>query len=359
MILAGSSKRAVKLADPPLHCLPTRFMKHHFILLAIVVTSLSLSPGSWARDGAVYEGKTGPGQGKHIVFLAGDEEYRSEEGLPMMAKILAQRHGFKCTVLFSIDPQTGSIHPNVVTNVPGLSQLASADLVFMLWRFRELPDADMKHFVDYLNSGKPIIALRTSTHSFSYERNKTSPYSRYDWRSKDWPGGFGQQVLGETWVNHHGDHGKESTRGIINPALKSHPILKGVDDVWGPTDVYGLAHLPKDVEVLVHGQVLQGMKPSDPPLDGPKNNPMMPVVWLRTYKGETGKSTQIVTTTMGASVDLENEGLRRLLVNACYWTLGLSGKIPPRNNVEYVGEYHPSYFGFNKFKPGIKPADLE
>ena len=33
----------------------------------------------------------GPGKGKHIVLLAGDEEYRSEEGLPMLGKILSQR----------------------------------------------------------------------------------------------------------------------------------------------------------------------------------------------------------------------------------------------------------------------------
>jgi hypothetical protein len=312
-----------------------------------------------AKDWAVYEGKSGPGLGKHIVLLAGDEEYRSEEVMPMLAKILAQRHGFKCTVLFSIDPDTHNIHPNIVSNVPGLSQLATADLVIMLWRFRELPDADMKFFVDYLDSGKPIIALRTSTHAFSYEKNKTSPYARFDWRSKDWAGGFGQQVLGDTWINHHGDHGKQSTRGIIDPDQKSHPVLKGVENIWGPTDVYALAHLPKDAQVLVRGQVLEGMKPADPPLAGPKNDPMVPVVWLRQFKGDSGHVSQVVTTTMGASVDLENEGLRRLLVNACYWTLGLGDKIPSRNNVDFVGEYHPSYFGFNKYKPGVKPSDLE
>jgi hypothetical protein len=334
-------------------------MNNRFLLIILALTNLTFTGRSWARDWAVYEGKAGPGQGKHIVFLAGDEEYRSEEGLPMLAKILAQRHGFKCTVLFSIDPQTGAIHPNVATNIPGMSQLASADLVVMLWRFRELPDADMKFFVDYLNSGKPIIGLRTSTHAFAYERNKSSPYARFDYRSKEWPGGFGQQVLGDTWVNHHGDHGKQSTRGIVNSAFQSHPVLKGVSDIWGPTDVYSLAHLPKDVSVLVYGQVLEGMKPSDRPLDGPKNNPMMPIVWFRQFKNDSGKTTQVVTTTMGASVDLENEGLRRLLVNACYWCLGLDAKIPALSNVDYVGEYHPSYFGYNKFKPGIKPADLE
>ena len=311
-----------------------------------------------AADWVVYEGKSGPGQGKHIVFLSGDEEYRSEEALPMMAKVLAQRHGFKCTVLFGINPATGAIEPTILDNIPGLDALDSADLCFMALRFRELPDAQMKHFVDYLNAGKPIIALRTSTHAFQYNRDKQSPYAKFDWRSRDWPGGFGQQVLGETWVDHHGKHGLESTRGVINPAFKDHPILRGVTDIWGPTDVYAVVHLPADAKVLVRGQVLAGMKPSDPPVDGPKNDPLMPLVWLRDYTGQSGKTSKVLTTTMGAAVDLESEGLRRLLVNACYWSLGLEDLLPAKANVDYVGAYKPGWFGFGKFKPGVKPGDL-
>ena len=55
-----------------------------------------------------YKGSGGPGSGKSIVFLSGDEEYRSEEGLPMLAKLLSQTHGFNCTVLFSINKKTGA-----------------------------------------------------------------------------------------------------------------------------------------------------------------------------------------------------------------------------------------------------------
>ena len=110
--------------------------------------------------------------------------------------------------------------------------------------------------------------------------------------------------------------------------------------------------------MLVWGQVLSGMKPTDPPVEGAKNHPMMPVVWLRDYTGENGKTSKVFTTTMGAAVDLENEGLRRLLVNAAYWAVGLEKKIPAKANVDYVGEYKPGWFGFGKFKPGLRPADL-
>ncbi len=325
----------------------------------IPLLQILLFTTAYAADWVVFESGKGPGKGKNIVLLSGDEEYRSEEGLPMLAKILAVRHGFKCTVLFSINPIEGTIDPVVQTNTPGMEALDSADLCVMALRFRELPDAQMKHFVDYLNSGKPIIALRTSTHAFAYGRNKQSPYAKYDWQSKEWPGGFGQQVLGETWVSHHGDHGKESTRGLINDEFKNHPILRGVADIWGPTDVYTVSHLPKDANVLVWGQVLSGMKPSDPPVQGAKNQPLMPLVWMRGYSGEGGKPTKIVAATMGAAVDLENEGLRRLLINSCYWTVGLGNKIPAKANVDYVGEYQPTWFGFGKDRKGIKPGDLE
>lgn len=312
-----------------------------------------------AADWVVYLGKTGPGHGKHIVFLSGDEEYRSEEALPMLAKILAVRHGFDCTVLFPINAADGTIDPVTLTNIPGMAALDSADLCVMSLRFRELPDEQMKHFVDYLNAGKPIIALRTSTHAFQYEHNPNSPYARYDWRNTKWPGGFGQQVLGETWVSHHGDHGKESTRGVINAAFKDHPVLRGISGIWVPTDVYTVSHLPADAQVLLRGEVLSGMKPTDTPVTNSKNDPLMPLVWLREYTGTQGKSSKILTTTMGAAVDLQNEDLRRLLVNACYWATGLAADIPPRANVDYVGEYHPLWFGFGKYKRGTKPSDFE
>jgi len=327
-----------------------------FLILGLLSTTLSTFASS--AEWITYEGKEGPGRGKHIVFLSGDEEYRSEEALPMLAKILAVRHGFKCTVLFAINPADGTITPTVLTNIPGMQALDSADLCFMSVRFRELPDDQMKHFVDYLNAGKPIIALRTSTHAFSYDHNKQSPYAKYDWRDKQWPGGFGQQVLGDTWVNHHGNHGAESTRGIINPDQKNNPILRGVSDVWGPTDVYTISHLLKDATVPLFGEVLTGMQPTDPPVEGPKNHPMMPLVWTHDYTGERGKTSQTLTSTIGAAVDLQCEDLRRLLVNACYWAVGLQDKIPAKANVDYVGDYKPLWFGFGKFRPGVKPADL-
>jgi hypothetical protein len=307
----------------------------------------------------VIDGAGGAGQGKHVVLVSGDEEYRSEEALPQLARILAKRHGFKCTVLFAIDRHDGTINPNQNDNIPGLESLRSADLLVLFTRFRMLPDDQMREIVDYVDSGRPVIGMRTATHAFAPKADTT--FGRYGWQSKQWDGGFGRQVLGETWVNHHGQHGRQSTRGLIAPGANAHPILRGIGDgdIWGPTDVYTVRlPLGGDSQPLVMGQVLSGMQPEDSPVVGKQNDPMMPVAWVKSYATPSGKTARVFATTMGASQDLANEGVRRLLVNACYWALGLEDRIDARANVELVGKYRPTPFGFGTFTKGVKPAAL-
>ena len=301
-----------------------------------------------------YQGDRGPGAGKHIVLVSGDEEYRSEEGLPMLAKILAVHHGFRCTVLFAIDPETGVIDPETLDNIPGLDHLDDADMMVLLTRFRELPDDQMKHIIDYTNRGKPVMGLRTATHAFNYLKNPQSPYAKYSFKDEAFEGGYGRQVLGETWVNHHGVHGSESTRGVIDETHQAHPALKGVQDIWGPTDVYAATELTGDAQVLVWGQVLVGMDPKDAPnLDKPR----MPIAWVKSYAGDDGNASRVFCTTMGASVDLQNEGLRRLVVNGCYWAMEMEDQITDESKVDAVGEYNPTNFGFGTQVKGVRPSD--
>ena len=175
-------------------------------------------------------------------------------------------------------------------------------------------------------------------------------------------------MLGETWVSHWGNHKKEATLGVIPDAVRGHPILRGVEQVFGDTDVYEAAP-PADATVLVYGQVLKGMNPTDAPADYRKktaknveqgvNDPMMPVAWIRDFKNENGKVNRIFTTTMGSATDLQSEGMRRLLVNGTLWSIGLEKKIPKKANVDYVGDFKPTMYGFDSFKKGVKPAEHE
>ncbi|NBY00627.1 MAG: hypothetical protein EBQ87_01390 [Planctomycetes bacterium] len=163
-------------------------MRYQF--LAVLVLLINLFTVNAAESGLVIEGKEGIGKGQHVVFVTGEEYYRSEEGMSMFAKILSQHHGYKCTVLFAMDPVTGFINANKANNIPGLEALKSADLMVVFARFRELPDADMKHIVDYVNAGKPVLGIRNATHAFRYSANSTSPYKSWDFQSKAWLGGF-------------------------------------------------------------------------------------------------------------------------------------------------------------------------
>jgi hypothetical protein len=143
---------------------------------------------------------------------------------------------------------------------------------------------------------------------------------------------------------------------------EKHPILHGIKDgdIWGPADVYEVKiPLPGDCQPLVLGQVLVGMKPEDKPLEGKKNDPMMPIAWTKTYKSDSGKASRVFTTTMGASQDFQSEGLRRLLVNATLWAVGLEDKIGEMSNVELVGEFKPLPFRGDGFQKGLKPSDFE
>ena len=299
----------------------------------------------------------GPGRGKRVVLVSGDEEYRSEETLPQLAKILARRHGFDCRVAFAIDPETGEINPNEQRNIPGLEALADADAMVLFTRFRNLPADQMKYIDEFVKAGKPVIGIRTATHGFKVD---DGPYAHWTFNAQqaDYADGFGRVVLGETWINHHGHHGHESTRGVPVAAEAQHPVLKGVDDVWGPTDVYGVRlPLPERCRPLMLGQVLAGMQSDSPPVEGAKNDPMMPIAWVQEYQVPGGSPGRAFTTTMGASQDFANAGVRRLLVNAVYWATGLESQIPSETNVDLVGVYQPSPFKFGGFQPGVRPSD--
>ena len=307
-----------------------------------------------------YAGKEGPGKGKRVVLLSGDEEYRSEEALPQLARILSERHGFTCTVLFSVNPTTGEIDPKTNNNEPGMEALDSADLVITSLRFRAWPDEQMKHFADYIAAGKPVIGLRTSTHAFS---GLNGTFDKFNWNKG---GGFGKLVLGETWVNHWGGHKSEATLGVFEAGAKGDPLMRGIENVFGNTDVYE-AYPLADAKILVRGQVLKGMTPDSAPADYKKkratdgveqgvNDPMMAVVWTRVNDNDFGKGNKVLCTTLGSSTDLQSEGLRRLIVNAAYSFTGL--EVPAKADVTSVGEFKPLMYGFDGHKKGVKPSDL-
>lgn len=306
-----------------------------------------------------FPGGEGPGKGKHIVLITADQEYRSEQSMPMMAKILSKHHGFDCTVLFGVNEKglvdpTSPVYPKKGKeaefkphNIPGLKHLASADLVVFFTRLLTLPKDQLEHIVSYVDSGKPMIALRTGNHGF----RGALPY-KINGKNVN----FGRDVLGGSFMGHHGRWHADSTRGTVVEALKNHPIVAGVTDIWGPSDVYRTykegTSLPEGCTALVWGQPLMGRNHDDAP--NTKKVPL-PVAWFKTWKTSEGKNARVFHSTMGSAKDLQSAGLRRMVINAAYWGMGMEAAISPDSSVDYVGAYKPLASGFNYEKLGVFP----
>ena len=106
--------------------------------LLLVTLAVFFMTQSQAADHVVYEGDSGPGKGKHILFIASDHEYRGEETCPAIARILAKRYGFKCTVLF------GQTNEGLIKQgsslIPGIDAIDDADMLFLFLRFLKPED---------------------------------------------------------------------------------------------------------------------------------------------------------------------------------------------------------------------------
>jgi len=322
--------------------------------MKLVLLVLFFISTAYSKEYLTFEGARGEsGTGKYIVLLAGDHEYRSEEYLPMLAQILSTHHGFKTTVLFA-ENEAGEVDPNS-NLMPGLELLKDADAMILGLRFRDWSNEDFGHFDAAIQAGVPIISTRTSTHAFN---TKNPNWEHFNFRSKSqgWKGGFGRQVLGETWVNHHGKHGFEGTLTISEKGQESHPILNGVGPITAPTDVYGASPLDPET-ILLRGLVTGALVSDAKAIEGEKNNPAMPVAWTKVYKNKSGGSNKVFTTTLGSGIDFQDEDLRRLLVNATYWVTELD--IPEKARVDYASKYEPQHFKSKKWRKGLKPADFK
>lgn len=320
----------------------------------LLVLFLLAFTGSVIANPVVYEGKEGIGAGKHLVFIASDHEYRSEEALPALARILAKHHGFKCTVLFGLNDE-GHITAGA-SNVPGMESLESADGLVIFARFLDLPDDQMKHLVAYLDRGGPVVGLRTSSHAFKIN-NKDATYYRFHFQygGNDYKNGFGEQVLGNTWEGHYGKNHQQGTRIQIEPKAKDNVILTGVgDNAFCYAGAY--TGIPDEsFTVLTHSQPLLTFEADGEP-DPAK--PPSPSTWTRHYTGKSGKKARVFHSTQGASEDILDADYRRLLINGILWSIGLEDGITADLEIGFVGPYNPNPYQSGGCVQNVNPSML-
>ncbi|UCG57274.1 MAG: ThuA domain-containing protein [Phycisphaerales bacterium] len=256
----------------------------------------------------------------HVVFVTGDDEYRSEISMPFIAQLLSRQRGvkFRSTVLYAVDPETGERNPKYQKNIEGLEVLKTADVAVFFLRFRALPDEQLKLILDYVHSGKPIVGLRTSTHAFRYPGGHDN--AKYN-------DSFGQDVFGQKWITHHGHR---STTDVWPAAgTAEHPILRGIyatqqSPLRCSSWLYHVTPLADDCKPLLIGKSINSNK-----TDRQDRFPLtQPVAWTKTYNG-----ARVFFTTLGHPKDFEDDSVRRLLINGIFWALGMD--VPPGGaNVE-------------------------
>lgn len=266
---------------------------------------------------AAAKNEAGDAKRPHIVFVTGDDEYRSEITMPMIASILEKRHGMKCTICYAVNEKTGERDPKYHHHIDNLEALKTADLAVFYLRFRALPDDELKQILDYVNSGRPIVALRTTTHAFQYKKGPNAPLDQ----------SFGIDVLGQKWISHHGHDSSTN----VQVQLGDHPITRGLKPEFHCTSwLYRVMPLHGDCTSLLLGAAVKGDQPTKEIFGIPN-----PVAWTKTYK-----DARVFYTSLGHPKDFEDESVRKLLINGIYWGLGQEKKIPADGtDVQFVEAY--------------------
>lgn len=269
----------------------------------------------------------------HVVFVTGDEEYRSEESMPMLAKILARDYGFRVSVCYSLAAD-GTVDPNNVGSIGGLEALADADLMVMFTRFRQLPEHQIQRILEYKG---PRVGFRTATHAFRYP----AEHPRAAEMNEAWP----ERVFGQKWITHHGHFGDGHEFLTDVQPIGDHPILRGVEPFKAYSWLYHVEPLSGDSAPLAEGTALKSSAK-----DFPKTNP---VAWTKTHDGE-----RVFFMTTAHPYDFKDASARRLALNGILWALGI--EVPEGGaRATPVGFYEPNNSGFgDKYKAGLVPELL-
>ena len=289
-----------------------------------------------------------------VVFVTGDEEYRSEESMPMLAKMLENNMDVQTVVGYSLD-SIGVIDPNNLYSISQLDELEDADLMVIFARYRQLPAEMAKKITDYAESGRPMVGFRTATHTFKYLEEKDSALMTLN---DDWP----TKVFGQRWIIHHGhfEDGHGRLTGVtLAEGKEDNPILNGVEPFEAYSWLYHVAGgedaLSGDSDPLLMGHSLRSKIEAEGQTD---KYPMdQPVAWTKTYTGSSGTPARVFFTTLGHPYDFKEEPMRKLALNGIYWALGMEDEIPEGGaDATIMGTYDPNNSGFGEvYKKGMRP----
>jgi len=245
----------------------------------------------------------GTNEAPFVVFVTGDHEYSSERTMPLLAAALETNFGFRTKVLYATQPN-GHRNESYEKSIPGLEVLRTADLAVFFLRWRQLPQEQLDFIQQYLDSGKPLIGFRTTSHGFKYDAS--DPLARWN--------AFGEFAFGTPpgWgAAGHTHFGHDSSTDVsLAPGAADHPILQGVNTNFHLRSwLYRVLpeYPPKNATWLLMGTAVHPDQPALP----------NPVAWT----WPTPQGARSFYTSMGHPEDFQVEPFQRLVVNAIFWAL--------------------------------------
>ncbi|MHC4875387.1 MAG: ThuA domain-containing protein [Planctomycetota bacterium] len=224
---------------------------------------------------------------KHCVIVMAEREYRTNESLPKFA-LEHLGHDFRVSYVFAREEERNDL--------PGIDVLADADVLLLSVRRRVLPPEQMAVVRKFIESGKPIVGIRTANHAFSL-RGKTPPEGLVAWETWD------ADIFGGSYTNHYGN-GPKVVPSIATGA-SGHAILTGVDleSLRGIGSLYVVNPLADSTTPLLHGAI--------------PDKPAETIAWTnKTTFG--GKSFY---TSLGHVGDFEQPAFQQLLKNSLLWAV--------------------------------------
>lgn len=229
----------------------------------------------------------------HIVFMIGEDEYRTEETLPKFAEDELKSKGYGITIIHADGGNKNDFR--------GITEaLKKADLLFLSVRRRTPLKEQLDAVRAHLEAGKPLVGIRTASHAFALRpKDKLEDPKLAIWQE------FDPEVLGGHYTGHYGAGPKSVITAA--PGAKNHPILSGVNvaSLVGNASLYKVSPLVKEARPLLIGTI--------------PDQPAEPVAWTHLYGP---KRARVFYTSLGNVEDFGNGEFRKLLANAVRWALG-------------------------------------
>jgi hypothetical protein len=254
-----------------------------------------------------------------VMFIGADDEYKSEVTIPRLAEWLAADVPgvMRAKLGFPADPATGALDVSRRDTIANIADLRYAETAVLFMRWRDLGREEWERLSSFLETGRPVVGLRTSTHMF----RMTNPALLG--MNDDVP----VRVWGQKWISHAGS---DTRTRVLPPAStdSKHPILRGIEGGFTVRSwLYHVDPVAPDCTVLLWGEVVKG--------DGTIGE-RQPIVWVREGTKETAQplpgrgraARRMAFTTLGHPMDFEQVQVRRLVEQMVLWAMGDESAIP-------------------------------